>query len=117
MGSMEQNYKMESVLATLPKNLHEGIKIDVEENGIIATICDKVIPVWSTEQQIEALDQIDADVGVYKEVLVDIFKVNETKRVTDSHREFIKKVFSRFKTCFDHLTEDLVEKHDMSKYW
>ena len=65
----------------------------------------------------EALDQVEKKEGVYKTVLVDIFKINETKNVNDSHRNFITKVFCRFKTCFANLTEELILKHDLSKYW
>ena len=73
------------------------------------------IPRWTEEQQVEALDQVEKNRGVYK--TVNIFKINETKDVNDSHRNFITKVFFRFKTCFANLTEELILKHDLSKYW
>ena len=49
------------------------------------------IPRWTEEQQVEALDQVEKNRGVYK--TVDIFNFNETKDVNDSHRSFITKVF------------------------
>ena len=114
---MDPSQEIESLLATVSSEFHEDIKRHIEKVGIAATVAEKVIPLWSEEQQAEALEQVEKNVGVFKTVLVDIFKVDETKVITDTHREFIEKVFRRFEDCFSFLTEDLILKHDLSKYW
>ena len=114
---MDPSQEIENLLATVSSEFHEDIKRHIEKVGIAATVAEKVIPLWSEEQQAEALEQVEKNVGVFKTVLVDIFKVDETKVITDTHREFIEKVFWRFQTCFAFLTAELILKHDMSKYW
>ena len=114
---MESSKNIENVLETVPAEFHEDVKRYIKKVGIAATVAEKVIPLWSEEQQTEALEQVEKNVGVFKTVLVDIFKVDETKVITDTHREFIEKVFWRFKDCFDFLTEELILKHDLSKSW
>ena len=114
---MTSSEQMESVLATVPEVFHGDIGNHGNDVCIIKTLIEDVIPQWTEEQQVEALDQVEKNEGVYKTVLVDIFKMNETKDVNDSHRNFIMKVFLRFKTCFANLTEELIVKHDLSKYW
>ena len=114
---MTPSEQMEWLLLTVPEVLHGDIMNLANDVGIIKTVIEEVIPQWTEEQQVEALDQVEKNEGVYKTVLVDIFKMNETKDVNDSHRNFIKKVFCRFKTCFENLSEELIVKHDLSKYW
>jgi hypothetical protein len=104
------------VLTTVQEDVHENIRSSFNKVGIIRTLAEKVIPLWTEEQQIEAMEQVEKNVGVYKTVLVDIYKVDENKAEIDSHREFIKKVFRRFRTCFSVLTEEMIVKHDLSKY-
>ena len=55
--------------------------------------------------------------GKYKKVLVDIFNVNETIAVNDSHISYIKKVFNKYKHLCEDLTEAIILQHDLSKYW
>ena len=114
---MTTSEELESVLATVPEVLHGDIRNNVNHVGIIKTVAEEVIPRWTEEEQVAALDQVEKNEGVYKTVLVDIFKINETKDVNHSHKNFISKVFCRFKPCFADLTEELIMKHDLSKYW
>jgi hypothetical protein len=106
----------ESVFATVPEECHENIERSIDEIGIIRTIAEKVIPLWTEEEQVEAMEQVERNAGVYKTVLVDIYRVDKNKMEVDSHREFVKNVFRRFRTCFSFLTEEIIVKHDLSKY-
>ena len=88
---MTPSEELESTLTTVPEVFHGDIRNNVNHVGIIKTVTEEVIPRWTEEQRVEALDQVEKNEGVYKTVLVDIFKMNETKDVNDSHRNFIKK--------------------------
>eukprot|EP00092_Neocalanus_flemingeri_P030092 GFUD01032669.1.p1 GENE.GFUD01032669.1~~GFUD01032669.1.p1 ORF type:complete len:221 (-),score=65.38 GFUD01032669.1:586-1248(-) len=112
---MDVNKQIENILATAPVEFHEEILNHIDKNGITSAIVDKVIPLWTEEQQKEALEQMENNTGVFKIVLIDIFRVNETKRVNKSHREFIRRAFLRFKPCFSFLTEDQILLHDLTK--
>ena len=112
---MDTNQEITFILATVPEQFHEDVKENITKDGIIAAIAGEVIPRWTKEQEEEALGQVDENDGVYKTILVDIFKLNQTKDVVNSHRVFIQKVFWRFETCFSYLSEDQILEHDLSK--
>ena len=79
--------ELESVLLAVPEMLHGDIRNHVNDVCIIKTLIEDVIPQWTEEQQVEALDQVEKNEGVYNTVLV--------------------KVFCRFKTCFKDLAEGM----------
>ena len=113
---MDPNQEIKHILATVPEQFHEDVKENITTNGIIAAIVGEVIPRWTEEQQEEALGQVEKNAGVYKTILVDIFKLDQAKDVARSHKDFIQRVFWRFETCFTGITEDQILEHDLSKF-
>ena len=107
---------LENILATAPKVNHITLIEHAREFGVVRTLAEEIIPKWTPEQQTKALEQVKKNEGLYKTVLVDIFKIDQTLSFNDSHRKFVKRVFLRVKYCFDELTADIIENHDLSKY-
>merc|ERR1711872_1027429 len=103
---------------TIQEHLHSEVEHQISEKGLVETIALTVIPtLWTEEQKVEALEQVTEGIdGKYKKVLVDIFRVNETIAITDSHISYIKRVFDKYKHLCDNLTEEIVLQHDLSKY-
>ena len=107
---------LENILATTPEESHITLTEHAREFGLVRTLAEEIIPKWTPEQQTKALEQVKKNEGLYKTVLVDIFKIDQTLSCNDSHRKFVKRVFLRAKDCFDELTADIIENHDLSKY-
>jgi len=107
-----------NVLDTIQDHLHSEVEHQISEKGLVETIALTVIPtLWTEEQKVEALEQVTEGIeGKYKKVLVDIFRVNETIAITDSHISYIKRVFNKYKHLCDNLTEEIILQHDLSKY-
>jgi len=106
------------ILSSVLQNYHEKIREHIKEHGIIATISDKVINLWTEDQKDEAMKQIfdSNSEGVYRKILVDMFKVDKTMEVTETHQKYIRKAFQRSHHFFPNVTEIQILQHDSSKY-
>ena len=105
------------ILETIPQEYHQQIKKRINEVGVIEALCRDVYSLWTEELKLEAMRQIfdPTSEGVFKIILVDNFKMQDTIQAYESHKKFIMKVYQRFRTFFQSLSLDQVEKHDLSK--
>jgi hypothetical protein len=108
-----------SILETIPRNYRAEASEYYQLHGIIATLSSCIIPRWDDTQRHEAVHQVlgggPGDAGIYSDILIKLFKVDEHIECTRSHKRFIEKTFHRFRTLFKHLQEKSILVHDNSK--
>merc|ERR1712098_70515 len=108
----------EILLKTVPVETREDITSKIDENCILSTIFEEVIPLWNEEQKNDVLHNLEEDDKESNEkcVLLNILRVDEIMRITRSHQRFILKIYERCSRNFPNLTKKQVEDHDSSKF-
>ena len=98
-----------SILETVPEKHYLCIKKYCESIGPIETFFRKVYYIWTDEQKEKASKEIATNSnGIYKTILIDILKVSNTIKIYESHQEFIRKTFGKFRNSFHEMTEEQV---------
>jgi len=112
-----QGIHFSSILETIPQEFRLEASEYFRDNNIADTLSTKIFPHWNEKQQSEVIDQIlgDSDSGIYANILIKLFKINEHIETTRSHKRFVEKTFYRFKSLFKHLQERTILDHDQSK--
>jgi len=109
-----------SILETIPRKYRGEASKYYHAHGIIATLSSCILPRWDQTQRHEAVRQVlggeARDAGIYSDILIKLFKVDEHIEYSRNHKRFIEKTFYRFKTVFKHLQEKSILVHDDSKF-
>eukprot|EP00092_Neocalanus_flemingeri_P075615 GFUD01093693.1.p1 GENE.GFUD01093693.1~~GFUD01093693.1.p1 ORF type:complete len:288 (-),score=48.87 GFUD01093693.1:115-957(-) len=105
------------ILETISRKFRSDASEYFHNTDIADTLSTKIIPHWSKEQRSEAVGQVlsASDSGIYANILVKLFKINEHVECTRSHKQFIEKTFHRFRSVFKHLQAKTILAHDQSK--
>ena len=114
----KNNQLRDIILQTVPQQYHDEVYESMKNLGPEKTFFTKVFYLWTEEQKRLAMQEIFRGNhlgGKYKTILFDCLKVHETLKKCDSHKHYIEKSFSRFKSSFECLTEDQIKNHDNSK--
>ena len=99
-----------SILETVPEKHYLSIKKYCESIGPIETFFRKVYYIWTDEQKEKASKEIATNSnGIYKTILIDILKVSNTIKIYESHKEFIRKTYGKFRNSFHEMTEEQVD--------
>lgn len=112
-----QGILFSSIMETIPRKFRSDASEYFRDNDIAATLSTKIIPHWNQEQRIEAVNQVltGSESGIYANILVKLFNINEHIECTRSHKRFIEKTFYRFQSVFKNLQEKTILAHDQSK--
>ena len=99
-----------SILETVPEKHYLCIKKYCESIGPIETFFRKVYYIWTDEQKEKASKEISTNSnGIYTTILIDILKVSNTIKIYESHKEFIRKTYGKFRNSFHEMTEEQVD--------
>ena len=113
----ENNQLRDIILQTVPQQYHDEVCESMENLGPEKTFFTKVFYLWTEEQKSLAMQEISGAnhlEGKYR-IIFDCLKGHETLKKCDTHKHYIEKSFSRFKSSFECLNEDQIKNHDNSK--
>lgn len=110
--------ELESILSISPQEHKGSIRKYYKENGMKETVMYLADKVWDEETRQRADKAIaNRDISSpYYKVLFDLFNIQKHFNQVDSHRKFISMAYDHLKEFVPNMTQDQVDKHDLSKY-